>query len=246
MGNELLELARECIKTLPANPIGMLNNETTNETTDPNKPPAACVDYATIGRDVNTFIGYSVFALHKHYTHEQKFNEFQVVADKYWILTDMRVKEEDIINDQDYITKYYDSYYAILNRGGLTLIAPRYIQLFHGILFHISQYVNQTKMVEERDEFLKLARSQVMKQVPHWSLKLEAITNGLPLLNSQTATKEVMRELVTKIFNSRGNSIIKRYYSTYLARGGKTASQSSSRELRKQEGLGKKEIKKES
>ena len=51
----------------------------------------------TIGRDINTFIGYSVFALHKHYTHEQKFNEFQVVADKYWILTDMRVKEEDII-----------------------------------------------------------------------------------------------------------------------------------------------------
>ena len=63
--------------------------------------------------------------------------------------------------------------------------------------------------------------------------------------NNTTACEEVMREVVVKMFNSKGNSIMKRYFSTYLARGGKKASQSSSCELRKHEGLGKKEIKKE-
>ena len=84
-----------------------------------------------------------------------------------------------------------------------------------------------------------------MKNVPHWAQKLESLVTGLPILNSKKACEELMRDIITKMFNSRGNAIVKRYFSTYLARGGKKASQSSNRETQKHEGLGKHKIKSE-
>ena len=77
-----------------------------------------------------------------------------------------------------------------------------------------------------------------------WALQLEKLTAQLPLCNPKKGNEEILKEIVCKLFNAKGNSILKRYFSTYLARGGKKASQSSSRELRKHEGLGKKEVKK--
>ena len=124
-------------------------------------------------------------------------------------------------------------------------MSPHYVQLMHGILFQISLKLNTSKLLECRSSLMKEAQTHVLKAAPVWASKMIVLTEGLPLENSITANEEVMKELVVKIFNSKGNSIIKRYYSTYLARGGKKASQSSSRELRKQEGLGKRVIKKE-
>ena len=100
-------------------------------------------------------------------------------------------------------------------------------------------------MIESRDTFMKNARTRVMNQVPHWANKLEEIITGLPLSNPKLASETAMKQVVTKVFNAKGNSVMKRYFSMYLARGGKKASQSTSRELRKQEGLGKKALKQE-
>jgi hypothetical protein len=60
------------------------------------------------------------------------------------------------------------------------------------------------------------------------------------LFQPKEACSQILREVITKTFNAKGNSIMKRYYSSVLARGGKKSSLSSNRECRKQEGLGKK------
>ncbi len=128
---------------------------------------------------------------------------------------------------------------GVLNDGGLTLVAPRYANLFHGILYQIVLSCNAQKMVENRNECMAIARLPVMNQVPGWAVKLEVLTAGLLLSKPKEAcTTQILTEIITKTFNAKGNSIMKRYYSCFLARGGKKSALSSNRESRKKhEGL---------
>jgi hypothetical protein len=50
---------------------------------------------------------------------------------------------------------------------------------------------------------------------------------------------ELLSDVVHKTFNAKANTMLKRYHSMFLARGGKEALRSSLRETRKHEGLGK-------
>jgi hypothetical protein len=64
------------------------------------------------------------------------------------------------------------------------------------------------------------------------------LTVGLLLSKPKEACSQILTEIITKTFNAKGNSIMKRYYSCFLARGGKKSSLFTNRESRKQEGLG--------
>jgi hypothetical protein len=203
------------------------------------QPAAAVTDFITVGKDVNTFVGFSLYSLKRKYGKYDELPEGQqLVEDKYWILVDMVAKEDDIAGEEEYLTLYYDQYMGVLNDGGLTLVAPRYANLFHGILYQIALSCNTQKMVENRNECMAIARSHVMNQVPGWAVKLEALTAGLLLSKPKEACTQILTEIITKTFNAKGNSIMKRYYSCFLARGGKKSSLSSNRESRKHEGLG--------
>ena len=152
----------------------------------------------------------------------------------------MVAREGDIAGNEEYLQMYYDQYMGVLNQGGLTLVAPRYASLFHGILYHMALCCNTQKMVENRNEFMSIARKTVMAQVPGWAITLEELTVGLLLSKPKEACSQILTEIITKTFNAKGNSIMKRYYSCFLARGGKKSSLSSNRESRKHEGIGRK------
>ena len=94
------------------------------------------------------------------------------------------------------------------------------------------------KMVEDKGEFVKIAREKVDRHLPEWSVELQRRSEGVHLVNAEKACTALMSEIVQKTFNAKVSSVIKRYHSKFLARGGKEASQSSLREVRKQEGLG--------
>ena len=65
------------------------------------------------------------------------------------------------------------------------------------------------------------------------------------ILGFSQACQELLSEIICKIFNLKGNAVLKSYYSMFLARGGKAvSSRSSVRESRKQKGLGKRKTKK--
>jgi hypothetical protein len=205
--------------------------------------PGANIDFETIGLDMNTFVGYSLFSLKKKYGIIDELAAGYEAEDKFWLLTDMIATEEDIVVNSEYVSKYYDAYYVILNRGDMTLVSPRYAPLFHGILYQIAKSLNVKKMVEDKDKFMTIARDEVLKNLPVWSKKLQKLAEGVFLVNQEKACHDLLSEIVQKTFNSKGNAVLKRYYSMFLARGGKASSRSSLRESRKQEGLGKKKKK---
>ena len=123
----------------------------------------------------------------------------------------------------------------------MTLVSPRrYVELFHKILFQMSKILNVMKMVENRNKFMEQARDEVARNLPSWwSEDLERRAEEVYMVNPEKACEELLSEIVTKIFNSKGNAVLKRYYSMFLARGGKEqSSRSTLRESRKQEGLG--------
>jgi len=209
--------------------------------------PGEIIDFATIGTDVNTFVGFSLFSLKKKYGDFEELANGSDHEDKYWLLTDLVATEHEISCNEEYCTKYYDTYYVVLNRGDMTLVSPRYADLFHKILFQMSKILNVMKMVENRNKFMEQARDEVARNLPSWSKELERRAEGVYMVNPEKACEALLSEIVTKIFNSKGNAVLKRYYSMFLARGGKEqSSRSTLRESRKQEGLGsrKKKMKK--
>ena len=208
--------------------------------------PGANIDHNTVGTDVNTFVGFSLFSLKKRYGNIEVLAPGHEEEDKFWLLTDMVALEADIVDNDEYLSKYYDSYYVILNRGDMTLVSPRYITLCHEILYKISMRVNMKKMIENKGEFVIIAREMVEKNLPAWSVELRRLSEGVHLVNAEKACNALMSEIVQKTFNAKVSSVIKRYHSMFLARGGKEASRSSLREVRKQEGLGSKKTQKNS
>ena len=104
----------------------------------------------------------------------------------------------------------------------------------------MSKILNVIKMVENRNEFMEQARDEVARNLPSWSKDLERRAEGVYMVNPEKACEELLSEIVTKIFNSKGNAVLKQYYSMFLARGGKEQSScwSTLRESRKQKGLG--------
>ena len=197
--------------------------------------------WATVGMDVNTFVRYSLFALKKKYGIIEELAPGYEYEDKYWLLTDMVAKEKDIMDSESYVKEYYDSYFLVFNRGDRTLIAPRYAKLFHGILYQISKLLSVEEMIEEKTEFMLKARQETRMHLPAWAKKLEVLAEGVYMVNPEKACKGLMEEIVAKVFNSKGNSVLKRYHSIFLARGGKHASRSTLRESVKQQGLGRKD-----
>jgi hypothetical protein len=153
----------------------------------------------------------------------------------------MVATENDVMKSETYVKEYYDSYYLVFNRGGMTLVAPRYARLFHGILYQISKLLNVETMIEDKTEFMVKARQKTRIHLPAWAKKLEVLAEGVCMVNPEKACRGLMEEIVAKIFNSKGSSVLKRYHSIFLARGGKHASRSTLRESVKQQGLGRKD-----
>jgi len=91
---------------------------------------------------------------------------------------------------------------------------------------------------------MALAREEVMMNMSTWTLSLKEITNDLHLQNREVSCSTLLNEIIEKAFNAKANSVMKRYQSIFLARGGKHASQSTMREERKFEGKGRKADKK--
>ena len=100
--------------------------------------------------------------------------------------------------------------------------------------------MNKYTLNSQKKEVFKNAREYIKKQLPSYAFSVEhGIAKGLPLKQPRKSCLALMDEILTKVFNANANAILRRYHSTYLARGGKASSLSSNREQRKHEGNGK-------
>ena len=64
-----------------------------------------------------------------------------------------------------------------------------------------------------------------MINLPAWSMQPQSIAEGVHMVNPEKACHELLSDIVQKTFNSKGSAVLKRYYSIFLARGGKESSQ---------------------
>ena len=154
--------------------------------------PGDVIDYTTIATDVNTFVGFSLFSLKKKYGDFEKLTIGKDQEDKFWLLTDIAATEEDIKDNNEYCSKYYDSYYVILNRGDMTIVSPRYVDLFHQILFQISRNLNVVKMIENQNNFLENARANVERNLPAWSKEFQRRAEGVFMVDPEKASYVVV------------------------------------------------------
>ena len=107
----------------------------------------------------------------------------------------------------------------------MTLVSPRYAHLFHEILWEIAKCLNVNKMVEEKNGLFELARREINDNLPAWSMQPQSIAEGVHMVNPEKACHALLSEIFQKTFNSKGSAVLKRYYSIFLARGGKESLQ---------------------
>ena len=199
------------------------------------------IDFITVGHDVNIYFGYALHRISRKY---KEYEELGMGGDteEFELLTHIIAAGEDIASDPEYLNQYYDHYLDFLNRGGMTMVSGQYVKLFHRIFYEICLRLNIQKLFHEKNEkAMVLARAKVMSQLPGWVKELQQIAAAELQLDepSQVCTK-LLSAIITKVFNARTNTVLKRYQSTHLAaRGGAKSSQSSMRDERKHEGEGK-------
>jgi hypothetical protein len=200
------------------------------------------IDFKIIGEDLNSYFGW---ALHRKSIEYKKYEDAGGGgdSDEFELLTHMIAAGEDIESNQDYLDQYYGHYYYFVNRGGLTLVSPLYAKLFHQIYFTICLRLNSKILfLDKNKKQMEIARSNVMENVPAWVEQLQKIAESELHLEdpSKTCTK-LLSAIITKVFNARSNTLLKRYQSTHLARGGSKAVRSAFREdMKHASGKGKK------
>ena len=67
--------------------------------------PGANIDRMTVGTDVNTFVGFTLFSLKKRYGNIEVLAPGYEEEDKFWLLTDMVASEAEIAMNDEYLSK---------------------------------------------------------------------------------------------------------------------------------------------
>ena len=112
------------------------------------------------------------------------------------------------------------------------ILTTMHAKLFHRIYFTICLSLNRKILFEDKNKKqMEVVRSNVMENLPAWVEELQKIAESELHLEdpSKTCTK-LLSSIITKVFNARSNTLLKRYQSTHLARGQSKAVRSAFRE----------------
>lgn len=144
----------------------------------------------------------------------------------------MTVFEHEIVENKDYVNKYYAPMDRVYNEGWLTLVSPKFAGLGHAVLISIVQHIDIDKMRSERDNCVKIARKEVDDDV-----QIHLLQTFLDLTEDMDIPKKTRRELflaiVRKTFNSRVGALLQYYKSIKINRGTKGENNSALRTEKK-------------
>jgi hypothetical protein len=117
-----------------------------------------------LSNEVNRVMGWSVSSLIRK-TRKQlnrpkyspkEVNEEELV-EKLKLLKSMTVFEHEILDNEEYIAKFYCPFHRLLNDGFLALMSPTYIGLGLALLQTFADAVNEKELKKNGDETLKKA-----------------------------------------------------------------------------------------
>jgi hypothetical protein len=177
-----------------------------------------------LSKEVNRFFGWAIQSLTQG-TRERfnmsknpkKVNEEELVG-RLELLKSMRVFEHEILDDVEYLEKFYCPFYRLLNDGYLTLVSPKYVHLGLSLLEMFGQAVNDEELkINGSETLVKAVDSAKDRKGPMKRTFLE-LSNDMDSLTIKQKEK-LFDELVDKTKNSRCGAVIRRFRSITTGRG---------------------------
>ena len=184
--------------------------------------------------EMNRFFGWALFSI-RRITRKRIMREMTEEDEPDSVLTilkDMSVFEHEIVDNEDYLEKYYAPIDRIYNEGWLTLVSPKFADLGHEVMISIVGHIDIKKVKERRGECVLIARKEVEKDVQE-----RLMPTFLELTEDKNVDEDERRSLflaiVRKTFNSRVGGLLRYYKSIKLNRGTKGENNSALREEKK-------------
>ena len=177
------------------------------------KPTTRCLTPEEENSEVNRFLGWSIFSSMKKYT---KDSTEHVSCKK--ILSSMMVRERNI--DDDYLSKYYDSHMALLNRGGLTLVHKTFFEWGKSLLSTIRNNFSVDDLERDPKNAFSKSKAKVMDDQRLWSW-------FMALCRRQSLCTEIASEVYTvfllKTIHARFFVVFRHWKEANVKRNGQVA-----------------------
>jgi hypothetical protein len=136
------------------------------------------------------------------------------------LLTNMRVFEHEIIDDEKHLDKCYSPFQRLYNDGYLTLVHPKYAALGLKILNTIGDVANEETTKEKGNDMAKEAEKSVLenKELARVFLEISKDTSNL----TEKQKMKVFNKMVDKTTNARVGDALQQHKSNTTSRGAKS------------------------
>jgi hypothetical protein len=115
-------------------------------------------------KEVNRFVGWAISNLikktRKRFNRSKgppkKVDEEELIG-RLGLLKSMRLFEQEILEDEEYIEQFYCPFHRLLNDGFLALVSPKYVGLGLSLLQTFADAMNENELNKNGDETMKKA-----------------------------------------------------------------------------------------
>jgi hypothetical protein len=178
--------------------------------------------------EVNGFVGWALFSIRTKLSKSKRALEGDdEIGATLKLLEEMSAKASDVVRDNDYMLKYYSFCQRLINRGGLTLVSPRYANLGREIIVAIASNVSFDEFRRLGRDYVKVCRERVAK-IEDQLIPIFLNLSDNVALNKELRTK-LFRKIVRKTFNARMGAFFDFYKEENLLRGTKGENQKTTR-----------------
>ena len=181
--------------------------------------------------EMNRFVGWALYDVRTK-TRKRKRNGMIDECEADSILTLLKVMsafEHEIVDNEDYLNKYYAPIDRIYNEGWLTLVSPKFADLGHKVLISIVEHIDVDTVMSERENCVKNAREKINEDVKnHLMRTFLELTEDMDILEETRIN--LFLKLVRKTVNCRVGALIRYYKSITINRGTKGENSSVFRE----------------
>lgn len=172
--------------------------------------------------DVNRFVGFGIRSLRDKFSRKYQDDDDDEVKDFREMLIDIGAMERDVIDNEEYVRRYYLSVDRIFNRGWLTLVAPHHVSWAHDLMIAISKRVARADFKEKKNAVAREARLDVRRDLKTkilpemYAALTKSLGESVPCIET---AERLLNMLCDKTFNARFGFALKLHRSENLQRG---------------------------
>ena len=176
------------------------------------------VPFNSVDGEVNRIVGWALFATLKKYhkmanKYEDKNTEktMEVIA----MLEDIKAIESDILQDEEYIRKYYCVDDAIRNRSSLTLISRPYIKDLSILSRYLAKEYSSVAKLKATSTNVKVNVKTELTKGSHVSYIDSLVSTSIKRIQTIELKKEdrfdIFQEILNRVSNAKIGSTINNY-----------------------------------